>query len=390
MTKLLHLVFLSLILLKDKNVNSFSLRTLSSKSRQNLAWNVPKTISISRLHMSDDKFKAESQIAKLKAMAAQLRAEAAELEAERRESMATAIAEAFDSFDTNRDGSISIEELRAGLQRELQATVSEEQAKQLMSSFDSSGDGALQLDEFKTVKEFQDKLEYVIREERNQADKAAIEAREAKIAAESAQKLSSELAEYLNERPPTVPDRLYSVLPYLLPFLDTLPYGTPLLHQIGEDNPIVNLLANLFNTYNQIPFSGLVAFFALNIISNNLQLNRLIRFNLQQAILLDIALIIPGLIGGTFSAVLPGLANSPEIYYNTSTLTFALILMILGYCTASSLAGVTPNKLPIVSSQVEARMPSISNFLDNMAKMKEMEKEAKENKIKNKKDNEKK
>jgi hypothetical protein len=189
---------------------------------------------------------------------------------------------------------------------------------------------------------------------------------EAKAAAKQAQKLAVELAEYLNDRPPTIPDRIYSVLPYLLPFLDALPYGKPLLSQIGDSNFFVQLVAVLYNLYNQIPFSGLVAFFALNIISNNLQLNRLIRFNLQQAILLDIALIIPGVLGGTAAALLP---DAAQLALPASTLTFALISLLLLYCAGSSLLGVTPNRIPIVSSQVESRMPSVTNFIDNLSKI---------------------
>jgi hypothetical protein len=44
-------------------------------------------------------------------------------------------------------------------------------------------------------------------------------------------------------------------------------------------------------------YTGLVAFFLFNSIASNLKLNRLVRFNIQQAIFLDIALIFPGIIG---------------------------------------------------------------------------------------------
>lgn len=289
--------------------------------------------------------------------------------------MAQAIAEVFSDFDTNKDGSISIEELRNGLERELKAAVTEEQARQIMAAFDRSGDGALQLDEFKSVDEFKIKLENVIREERSRADKAAAEAREAKIAADAADKLAKEISTILNDRPPTFSDRLVSLLPYLLPLLDSLDYGKPLLLQIGP-GPVTSLLAGLFNAYESIPFSGLVAFFVLSSISNNLSLNRLIRFNLQQAILLDISLIVPSIIGGTVTALLPalGITITPAMSSDFSVLTFLAIVSALLYCVASSLAGFEPNKLPLISENVERRMPSVSNFVETMMKFEEQKK----------------
>lgn len=313
---------------------------------------------------------SESTIAKLKAMAAQLRAEAAQLEAERREVMANAIAEVFDTFDTNRDGSISIDELRDGLEKELKGVVTNEQARQLMAAFDSSGDGSLQLEEFKSVQEFQAKLESMIIEERINADKATQLAREAKVAAETANKMVAELSEYLNDRPPTLSDRALSTLPYLLPFVDALNYAKPFINQIGA-NPLTEILAFLFNTYQSIPFSGLVAFIALNVVSNNLQLNRLIRYNIQQAILSDIALIIPGLIGGTLSVLLGSSVLTQSLSEEASTFTFFLISATLLYCVVSSLLGITPNKVPFISNNVEDRMPSVSNFMDTFSRLQE-------------------
>ena len=89
-----------------------------------------------------------------------------------------------------------------------------------------------------------------------------------------------------------------SLLPYLLPLLDALPYGGKLIDSWNpEPNPLLLGLGVLYQLYGTIPFSGLILFFAFNAVSNNLQLNRLVRFNIQQAIFIDISLIIPGIIG---------------------------------------------------------------------------------------------
>jgi Ca2+-binding EF-hand superfamily protein len=52
-------------------------------------------------------------------------------------------------LDTNKDGSISLQELKDALSTQLESVVSEEQALKIMSRFDTDGDGSIQLDEFK-------------------------------------------------------------------------------------------------------------------------------------------------------------------------------------------------------------------------------------------------
>ena len=85
---------------------------------------------------------------------------------------------------------------------------------------------------------------------------------------------------------------------------------------------------------------------------------------MQQAIFVDIALFFPGLLFGLSGIILGG-ANIelPEIVTQLSTdAIFVSLLAALGYCVASSLLGVEPNKLPIISNAVGDRMPSVDMF----------------------------
>ena len=66
---------------------------------------------------------------------------------------------------------------------------------------------------------------------------------------------------------------------------------------------IVIIIGLLYSIYETIPFSGLILFYFFNLFSNNLQLNRLVRFNIQQAIFIDIALIIPGILGSVVGVI---------------------------------------------------------------------------------------
>ena len=70
------------------------------------------------------------------------------------------------------------------------------------------------------------------------------------------------------------------------------------------------LLGPLENIYHAIPFAGLILFLGLTLGTRNMTgLNRNIRFNCQQAALIDVALIFPELIGVSF-----GRMNLPSFH----------------------------------------------------------------------------
>ena len=277
---------------------------------------------------------------------------------------------AFESFDTNRDGSISVEELKVGLENAFKGLViTPEQASKLMIAFDESNDGAIQFNEFKGVEAFKQRLEAFIRDEKEAEIKALFAARENKEAAELAEKKSMALAQFqssFNDGPPTASDRVVSLLPYLFPLLDSIQYGRFLM-STEQDNPLIATLAVLYQIYLTIPFSGLIAFFALSALSNNLRLNRLVRFNIQQAIAIDIGLILPSLFGGIGLIGLPylGVTVPDDVKVTLETLTFFLFSAAILYSCVSSLFGIIPNKIPFVSEGVERRVLKASMFDEN-------------------------
>lgn len=77
-----------------------------------------------------------------------------------------------------------------------------------------------------------------------------------------------------------------------------------------------------------------------------------------QAIFIDILLIIPGVIGGIGGMV----AHNDELAAVGNTATFLSFFALLAYCIASSLLGAIPDKIPIVSEQVNIRVPSSKMF----------------------------
>lgn len=113
--------------------------------------------------------------------------------------------------------------------------------------------------------------------------------------------------------------------------------------------------------YKVIPFSGFAAFLSLQFLGGNPSINRLIRYNMQQAILIDIALFFPGLLSLLFGGLLSGanvqLPGSLSVI--SSDAIFVSLLVVLGYCTVSSLLGQEPNKVPLISKAVDDRMPTV-------------------------------
>jgi hypothetical protein len=146
----------------------------------------------------------------------------------------------------------------------------------------------------------------------------------------------------------------------LFPLLDGIQFGKYFILDNAE-NPLSLILAVCYGVYRSIPFGGFIAFLALNFLSGNPTINRLIRFNMQQAIFLDIALFFPGLIGAVFNLIAPGTIPVSVAAVGSNAI-FITLLLVLAYTTVSSLLGITPNKIPLISDSVENRMPTVDMF----------------------------
>lgn len=243
-----------------------------------------------------------------------------------------------------------------------QTEISSKRVAELMKIFDISGDGALQLSEMPPLEKFRNTLESLKREEKRLAEEAKKQA----LIEKEAELLAAARLDFLNEKEATMGERVISILPYLFPLMDGLQYGRFLLGTSDDSNPLILILAVLYSLYRSIPFSGFVAFFALNFLSGNPGINRLIRYNMQQAIFIDIALFFPSLIIGLGSLVVGGVEGglpqaAGELF---SDVMFGTLLLTLAYCTGSSLLGREPGGIPLISDAVKDRMPSIDMFDD--------------------------
>jgi hypothetical protein len=306
---------------------------------------------------------ANDEVERLKSMAQKLRVEAAALEAERAKELAAITESTFRKFDTNQDGEISLDELKAGLEKAFKMELPDKRVQQLMEGFDISGDGRLQLDEFVGVDKFSNKLEMLNREEKQMSKDSQKAAQvEAQMEAQMAQIAEARLS-LINEKEPTTTDKIVSSLPYLLPLLDGLQFGRFFLAE-NSNNPVVGILGLLYTVYRSIPLGGLLAYLALNFLSSNLSINKLVRFNIQQAIFVDIALFFPGLLAAAtgFIASGAGFEIPPGVTELGSDAIFGALLVTIAYASVSSALGITPDKVPFLSKAVENRMPTTEMF----------------------------
>ncbi|KAL7542985.1 hypothetical protein ACHAXR_013286 [Thalassiosira sp. AJA248-18] len=140
------------------------------------------------------------------------------------------------------------------------------------------------------------------------------------------------------------PDRALSCLPYLIPLIDGDRYGRFLFYTVPALGMADSLLLGPFKSiYYSIPFGQLIFFIGLSVLSRNPDLSRPLRFNMQQALILDIALIFPSLLG-RLPFPMPGvLVNSG------SNFVYIAMVASVGYSIVSNLAGKVPDRIPVVS-----------------------------------------
>lgn len=146
----------------------------------------------------------------------------------------------------------------------------------------------------------------------------------------------------------TVADRIFACLPYLLPLIDVLVFGSFLFAQFPILSIIFIPLAPVLAIYGSIPFGSLVVFFALFfLVVRNERIPHFIRFNTMQAILLDIVVILSGYLLRLFGAI-PGAVFALQ---TLSTTIFLGIVAAVIFSVIQSLFGKYA-EIPAISDAV--------------------------------------
>merc|ERR1712146_588127 len=143
-------------------------------------------------------------------------------------------------------------------------------------------------------------------------------------------------------------DRLGSALVYLLPVLDGINYGHFLFSYFPEvSRPIFSIINPILAVYKANTFIPLFCYLALIYVGRNSDLPRYTRFNIQQAVVLDVAIVLPGII-------LALLENAPlYVQEPISNLFFFCLVASVGYSWISIARGMRPNEIPIISQAAE-------------------------------------
>jgi uncharacterized membrane protein len=151
----------------------------------------------------------------------------------------------------------------------------------------------------------------------------------------------------------TVSDRIFACLPYLLPVIEVLRFGSFLLRQFPPLQLLFLPLMPLLNIYASVPYAGLIIFFALFFfVIRNEKISYFVRFNTMQAILLDIVIFL-------FSILLGVVGLVPAGGFAIQTLSTTIFLGIMAgvvYSIAQSLLGRYA-EIPAISDAVYMQLP---------------------------------
>lgn len=149
----------------------------------------------------------------------------------------------------------------------------------------------------------------------------------------------------------TVKDRIFASLPYLLPLVSALPFGSLLFRQFPALQVIFIPLAPLQIIYS-LPLAGLVIFFVLFLlVVRNERIAHFIRFNTMQAILLDIALVLCSMVSQYLLQPM-GINLVTETLFN---IIFLATVVACGYSVVQSLLGRYA-EIPAISEAANAQV----------------------------------
>ncbi|XP_057862414.2 protein TIC 20-v, chloroplastic [Cryptomeria japonica] len=158
-----------------------------------------------------------------------------------------------------------------------------------------------------------------------------------------------------NNNTPSVPaaDRLIAAVGYFLPFFDGVQYGRFFLTEFPSAQLLLEPLLPAIRAYRSFPFASILVFFVFYFsVVRNPNLSRYVRFNVMQAIVLDVILIFPELVDRSFGFD-GGLGLSLLISFDNTVFLFLLTCLVYG--SSSCLLGQAP-RLPLVADAADSQV----------------------------------
>uniref|UniRef100_B8HR61 Tic20 family protein n=1 Tax=Cyanothece sp. (strain PCC 7425 / ATCC 29141) TaxID=395961 RepID=B8HR61_CYAP4 len=149
----------------------------------------------------------------------------------------------------------------------------------------------------------------------------------------------------------TLPERIFSTLPYLLPLVFALPFGQSLFRMFPLLQYIIVPLLPILVVY-QLPLASLAIFMGLYLlVVRNDRISYFIRYNTMQALLLDIALFLVSL-GYRLLGGLPGIDFMLTAFAN---FLFIATLAVVVYAIVQCLRGLYP-EIPTISDAAKSQV----------------------------------
>lgn len=145
-------------------------------------------------------------------------------------------------------------------------------------------------------------------------------------------------------------DRALSATPYLLAVLDGVTYSKFLAFYAPDFfNPLYALLDPLLAVYKASPFVNLAIYLMIVWVGRQPSLSRYVRFNFQQAIILDVALVIPSIL----TSILREQSAPVWVQEPVANTLFFILSASLIYVLVKLALGEKPNGIPLVSEAAE-------------------------------------
>jgi len=326
----------------------------------------------------------DDEVAALELEAKKLREGIAELEAARSEKQRIETERLFRAFDEDGSGAIDVDEIRKGLKEFDGTEIDQERAYKILKACDLNDNGVLELNEF-DLKKLRDALAKV-REAEREERAAQLEAEREAADKRQKEELKQKMVEAYEKGLPGpnqdtgIGARVASVFAYTLPVLDSVRFLLPIGMLVPQVQPITALLFAGLSAVNVIPFGQLIIFIAMQFISDNPEVPVLVRYNLKQAVALDIALFLPGILIfiAEFALGTDG-RLSPELSAAIGASVIIPVAIMLAYCTVFNLLGMAPRGVPGLSNLAEMSMgvlpPSVLE--EEERKLKEEQEKAK-------------
>jgi Chloroplast import apparatus Tic20-like len=149
----------------------------------------------------------------------------------------------------------------------------------------------------------------------------------------------------------TVPDRLFAVLPYLLPLFYSAPFGSLLFDRFPVLQIIFIPVIPVALLYS-IPFAGIAIFMVLLLlVVRNDSISYFIRFNTMQALLLGIVLFLCQLL----TMVLGNIEALGFIFKVLSNFIFIAVVGVVLYSVVQSLRGIYA-EIPAISDAAKSQV----------------------------------